>query len=51
MTLAGAKYPALTESQLQALSLKAASEWYLGGDPELVNLFDQYVMLKNIKDL
>jgi hypothetical protein len=51
LTLAGPRYPHLNEDQLKALSLKAASEWYLGGDPELVNLFDQYVMLKNIKDL
>jgi len=51
LTLAGEQYPSLNEDQLKALSLKAASEWYLGGDPVLVNLFDQYVMLKNIKDL
>jgi hypothetical protein len=51
LTLAGERYPGLNEDQLKALSLKAASEWYLGGDPELVELFDQYVMLKNIKDL
>ena len=51
LTLAGAKYPTLTEDQLKALSLKAASEWYLGGEAELVQLFDQYVMLKNLKDL
>jgi len=51
LTLAGEKYPNLTEDQLKALSLKAASDWYLGGDTELVNLFDQYVMLKNLKDL
>jgi hypothetical protein len=49
LTLAGERYPSLNEDQLKALSLKAASEWYLGGDPELVNLFDQYVMLKNIR--
>ena len=51
LTLVGERYPTLTENQLLALSLKAASEWYLGGDPALVELFDQYVMLKNIKDL
>jgi len=46
--LAGEKFPQLTEDQLRALSLKAASEWYLGEDNELVKLFDQYVMLKNL---
>jgi hypothetical protein len=51
LTLAREKYPTLTEDQAQALSLKAASEWYLGGDAELVQLFDQYVMIKNLKDL
>jgi hypothetical protein len=51
LTLAREKYPTLTEEQLLALSLKAASEWYLGGDAALVELFDQYVMLKNIKSL
>ncbi len=51
LTLAGAQYPSLNEDQLRALSLKAASEWYLGGDTELVQLFDQYVMLKNLKDI
>ena len=48
ITLAGEKFPRLTEDQLRALSLKAASEWYLGEDNELVKLFDQYVMLKNL---
>ena len=51
LTLAGEKYPTLTENQLAALSLEAASLWYLGEDTELTKLFDQYVMLKNIKDL
>jgi hypothetical protein len=51
LTLAGEKFPKLTEDQLRALSLKAASEWYLGGDTELVDLFDQYVMLKTLKGI
>jgi hypothetical protein len=34
-----------------ALSMKAAAEYYLGGDPELVEVFDQYVMIKTLKDL
>jgi hypothetical protein len=51
LTLARERYPTLTEDQANALGLKAASEWYLGGDTELVQLFDQYVMLKNLKEL
>lgn len=51
ITLCREKYPTITEDYARALSLKAASEWYLGGDTELVKLFDQYVMLKNLKDL
>lgn len=51
LTLAGEKYPTLTEDQLAALSLEAASRWYMGEESELTNLFDQYVMLKNLKDM
>jgi hypothetical protein len=31
--------------------MRAASEYYLGGDPELVEVFDQYVMLKTLKGI
>lgn len=55
LTLAREKYPTLTEDRAKALSLKAASVWYLGSnndeDRVLVELFDQYVMLKQLKDL
>jgi hypothetical protein len=51
LTLAGEKYPTLTENELAALSLEAASRWYMGEESELTNLFDQYVMLKNLKDM
>lgn len=48
-TLAKEKFPELTESQIKALSMQASTQWYLGEDTELANLFDQYVMLKNLK--
>lgn len=51
LTLAREKYPTLTENQLAALSIEAASRWYVGEDTELTKLFDQYVMLKNLKDM
>ena len=50
-TLASEKYPALTEDQLGALSLEAATLWYTGEETELAKLFDQYVMIKNLKGL
>ena len=49
--LAREKCPTLNENQLRTLSMKAASEWYLGADTELANLFDQYVMLKTLKGI
>jgi len=51
LTLAREQYPNLTEDQLAALSLEAASRWYLGEESELTNLFDQYVMIKTLKGL
>jgi hypothetical protein len=48
-TLCKEKYPSITEDYARDLSFKAANEWYLGEDTELVTLFDQYVMLKNLK--
>ena len=49
LTLAREKYPKLDESQLTAMCMHAASDWYNEWDTELANLFDQYVMLKNLK--
>jgi len=51
LTLAREKYPTLTENQLQGLGLKAASEWYIGSESDLADLYNQYVMLKNLKGL
>ena len=41
----------LTESQLMNLRLDAASDSYFGGNPVLVKLFDQYVMLKTLNGI
>jgi hypothetical protein len=49
--LAKEKYPKLNEDGLSVLSLQAASDWYNGADTELSKLFDQYVMLKNLKGI
>jgi hypothetical protein len=46
-----AKWPTLSEAAALALGMKAAAEYYLGGDPELVEVFDQYVMLKTLKGI
>lgn len=43
------KYPSLNEGQMLALSLKAASEYYLGGDTELVKIFEQYLIFKTLQ--
>jgi hypothetical protein len=51
LTLAREKWPTLTEDQAKALSLKAANAWYMGEETELTNMFDQYVMLKNLKGM
>lgn len=48
-TLAREQYPKLSENELRALSMKAASEWYIGESTDLAKLFDQYVMLKTLK--
>lgn len=44
------RYPELATDQLMALSLPAAAAWYSNDDSELANMFDQYVMLKNLHD-
>ena len=46
-----AKWPAMSEAACLALSMRAASDYYLGGDAELVEVFDQYVMLKTLKGI
>lgn len=48
LTLAREKYPYLSDSDLKAKSMTAASEWFADSDTELAHLFDQYVMMKNL---
>lgn len=48
LTLAKEKYPTLTEDELKAQSMIAATEWFSDADTELAKLFDQYVMMKNL---
>ena len=51
VTLAQEKYPGLSISKLEALSMEAATAWYANDQSELANLFEQYVMLKQLKDM
>lgn len=46
-----AKYPNISEAAAQAMSMQAASEYYLGGNKDLVDLFEQYIMLKTLKGI
>lgn len=46
-----AKWPTISEEAAMALSMRAASEYYLGGNTDLVEVFEQYVMLKTIKGI
>lgn len=51
ISIAKERYPNLNEDQLMVLSMTAANAWYLddgsGTDP-LVELYDQYVMMKTL---
>lgn len=49
LNIASDQYPSLNEEQVLALSLKAASQYYLGGDPVLVKLFEQYLIFKTLQ--
>ena len=51
LDVASEKYPALTEDQVLGLSMKAASEYYLGGDPTMVELFEQYLIMKTLQGI
>lgn len=50
-SLAKPKYPALNEQQLIELRSQAAIDWLTDDETELNNLFDQYVMLKQLLDI
>jgi hypothetical protein len=43
-------FPGKSDSEIMTYNTKAASDWYLGKDTELAQLFDQYVMIKNLKE-
>jgi hypothetical protein len=51
VTLAREHYPTLTEDQILALSMTAATDWYSGVKSKLTQIFDQYIMLKTLKGL
>jgi hypothetical protein len=42
-------FPGKTDAEIMSYSMKAAADWYVGEDNELTQLFDQYVMIKNLK--
>jgi hypothetical protein len=42
-------FPDKTDAEIMTYSMKAAADWYTGQDNELAQLFDQYVMIKNLK--
>ena len=47
-----AKWPEISEAAANALSMRAAAQYYLGGEnTELGEVFDQYVMLKTLKGI
>ena len=45
------RIPDITYPEAAMISLKAASDWYMGSDPELSKLFEQYLMFKTLKGL
>jgi len=48
LMLARGKYPKLSDEDLKAMSMTAASHWFNDEEDELAQLFDQYVMMKNL---
>jgi hypothetical protein len=50
-SVAKPKYPTLNEHQLIELKSQAAIDWLHDDGTELCNLFDQYVMLKQLLDI
>lgn len=51
LSLAESKYPGLNTEQLLELRAEAACDWWLGSNNDkLSTLFDQYVMIKNLKN-
>lgn len=50
-SLTESTYPDCSSIELQQLRSQAASDWFNGKETSLTNLFDQYVMLKTLKQL
>ena len=48
IAVAGPHFPDRSDEQLMALGMSAASDWFLGNSTPLTEMFDQYVMLKNL---
>lgn len=44
-------FPGKSDAEIMSYSMKAAADWYHGEDNELTKLFDQYVMIKNLKSI
>ena len=50
-SLTESTYPDCSSIELQQLRSQAATDWFNGKETPLTNLFDQYVMLKTLKQL
>ena len=50
-SVAKPKYPTLNSHQLLELRSEAAIDWLYDNETELCNLFDQYVMLRELLDI
>ena len=45
------KIPDITYGEAFRLSSKAASDWYSGSDTVLADLFDKFIMLKQLRGI
>ena len=48
LVLAREKYPTLSDNELIDLCKIASVEWFDDRNTELSNIFDQYIMMKNL---
>lgn len=49
--LASAKFPDMTYDGMLTLRLVGATEWCFGHENEAATLFEQFIMMKELKDL
>lgn len=49
--LVSAKFPNMTYDGMLTLRIVGATEWGLGHENEAATLFEQFVMMKRLKDL